>query len=206
MLLDAAILTILAGLLLGRAKLTRLKDLDLRAPAVFVLAAVIKITLVALGARGVSMPMVLARLGHVGPYLLLLFGLALNRHRWEFRIAGLGVLLNFLVIAANAGSMPVDPGLARRAGNAELVRLLESPHYVSHMPLTERTRLKPLADVLPLPMVFPRPRFFSPGSIGDVLITVGACWLILAATGAFGLGGAGAALVPGRPTQDGEAP
>jgi hypothetical protein len=37
-------------------------------------------------------------------------------------------------------------------------------------------------------MLVPRPRFFCPGSVGDVFVTVGACWLILAGVGAFGLG------------------
>ena len=44
--------------------------------------------------------------------------------------------------------------------------------------------------MLPLPMVVPRPRFFSPGSVGDILVTLGACWLILYGMGAFGLGAA----------------
>lgn len=208
MLLDAAVVTILLGVILGRGKLTRLKDLDLRAPSVFVLAAAIKIILVALGARGVAMPLVLGKLGNVASYLLLLLGLALNRHRWELRIVGVGVLLNFLVIAANGGSMPVDPGLALKAENAALVRLLDSPRYVNHKRVTARTRLRPLADVIPLPMLFPRPRFFSPGSVGDVLITLGACWLILSASGAFGLGGSRPPSVlpsSGRPGEEGEA-
>jgi hypothetical protein len=188
MLLDAAVVTIALGLLLGRGRLARLKDLELRAPGLFVLAAVVKISLLAMGARGVPLAVPLAKAGNIGSYLLIILGLALNRYRWEFRVVGVGVLLNFLVIAANGGSMPVDRGLAEKAGNAAMVRLLDTPHYVNHQPVTAKTRLKPLADVLPLPMIFPRPRFFSPGSAGDVLITVGACWLILSATGAFGLG------------------
>ncbi len=187
MLLDAAVLTIAFGLLLGRGRLARLKDLDLRAPGLFVLAAVVKIGLMTLGARGVALAVPLGKAGNITSYLLIILGLALNRHRWELRVVGVGVLLNFLVIAANGGSMPVDRGLAERAGNAAMVRLLDVPNYVNHRPLTAKTRLKPLADVLPLPMLCPRPRFFSPGSVGDILITVGACWLILSATGAFGL-------------------
>jgi hypothetical protein len=98
-----------------------------------------------------------------------------------------GVLLNFLAIAANGGSMPVDRELAVQAGDEQLVAMLDSPDYAGHRRVTEHTRLRPLGDVIPLPMLIPRPRFFSPGSAGDVFITVGACWLILAGMGAFGL-------------------
>ena len=108
-------------------------------------------------------------------------------------MAGIGILLNFLVIAANGGAMPVDRGLAVRAGNMRLVEMLDSPAHAKHSTIGPGTRLRPLADVLALPLLVPRPRFFSPGSIGDVLVTVGACWLILAGMGAFGARKSGAA-------------
>jgi len=44
--------------------------------------------------------------------------------------------------------------------------------------------------VLALPLVVPRPTFFCPGSVGDILVTLGGCWLILSGLGAFGLGAA----------------
>jgi hypothetical protein len=189
MLLDAAVLTLVIGLLIGRGRITRLKDLDLHAPSVFILAAVVKVSLMVLGMRGSSLAVAAGGPINIICYLLILLGLWLNRRRWEMRLVAVGVLLNSLVIIVNGGSMPVDRGLAQQAGNMALVRLLDSPSYVTHKPVTERTRLRPLADVVPLPMLLPRPRFFSPGSIGDVLITAGVCWLILAAMGAFGLGG-----------------
>jgi len=187
MLLDAAVLTLVVGLLIGRGRITRLKDLDLRAPSVFILAAVVKVSLMVLGARQSSLAVAAGGPINIICYLLILVGLWLNRHRWEMRLVGVGVLLNSLVIVVNGGSMPVDRGLAQQAGNIALVRLLDSPSYVTHKPVTERTRLRPLADVVALPMLIPRPRFFSPGSVGDVFITAGVCWLILAAMGAFGL-------------------
>jgi hypothetical protein len=187
MLLDAAVVTLIIGLLAGRGKLARLKDLDLRAPALFILAATVKIATAAAGARGVAVAAEAGPPANIVSYLLVLLGLWANRHLWAMRVVGIGVLLNFLVIFANGGSMPVDRALARRSGNAGLVRLLDQPSYVGHKPVTEWTRLRPLADVLPLPMLFPRPKWWSPGSIGDAIITVGTCWLILGAMGAFGL-------------------
>lgn len=186
MLLDAAVLTIIVGVIAG-GRLGRLKDLDLRAPAAFIAAAGLQVGLMVLGAAKLSLPAALGPGIHLASFLLLLGGLWLNRHLPGVRLVGLGAFLNFLVIAANGGSMPVDRGLAERAGNGALVELLDSPDYTMHEPATAATRLRPLADVLPLPMV-PRPGFFSPGSVGDILVTIGACWLILYGLGAFGLG------------------
>ena len=187
MLLDAALLALVVAVTIGRGSLVRLKDLDLRAPGLFLLAALIKVLLMILGMR--ESPLAT----HVGVHLnivsygLILLGLWWNRRHRPLVLVGLGVILNVLVIFANGGSMPVDRDLAVRAGNAALVELLDSPAYVTHTPITTGTRLRALADVLALPLLIPRPRFFSPGSIGDVFITLGSCWLLLAATGAFGL-------------------
>jgi hypothetical protein len=190
MLLDAAVLTIIVGVIAG-GRLGRLKDLDLRAPAAFIAAAVAQVALLALSASGVAMPPALGPGLYMVSFVLLLGGLWLNRHLPGVRLVGLGAFLNLLVIAANGGSMPVDRGLAERAGSERLVELLDSPEYTMHEPVTEATRLRPLADVLPLPMLVPRPRFYSPGSVGDILVTIGACWLVLHAVGAFGLRGKG---------------
>jgi hypothetical protein len=183
-LLDAAVLAIIVGLVAG-GRLTRLKELGLRAPWVFVAAAVVQVGLMVAGARGWVQ---LARIGPglvVASFALVLAGLWVNRRLPGVWVAGIGVFLNFLVIAANGGSMPVDGGLAVKAGNARLVEMLDSPAYAKHAAIRPETRLRPLADVLPLPMLVPRPRWFSPGSAGDVFVTVGACWLILAGMGAF---------------------
>ena len=198
MLLDAAVPALILGAVFGRGRLGRLKDLDLRAPLVFVLAAIIKVLLAIAGARGMAIAIKLGAPANIVSYLLVLLGLWLNRHLWPLRVVGLGVALNFLVIAANGGAMPVDRSLAERLSAAGLVRLLDDPRYASHKPVTSRTRLRPLADVLSLPLLFPRPRWFSPGSVGDIFMTVGACWLVLGATGAFGLS-VGRAACPAGP-------
>jgi hypothetical protein len=71
-----------------------------------------------------------------------------------------------------------------------MVSLLDSPSWATHMPVTDTTRLRALGDVLPLPLlpVPPRAKPFCPGSVGDVFVTVGVCWLLLSGMGAFGLG------------------
>jgi len=184
MLLDAAILTIVVGLI-GGGRVGWLKDLGLRAPAVFVAAALVRIALVVMGAREAPATEQIGGALHVATYLVVLLGLWLNRHLRAMWVVALGVALNVLVIAANGGSMPVDRELAGRAGNTELVRMMESPRHVIHTPVTAETRLKPLADVLLLPPPYPNPHVFS---VGDVFVTIGGCWLLLVGLGAFGLG------------------
>jgi hypothetical protein len=183
MLLDAAILAIIVGFAFG-GRLHRLKDLHLRAPWAFITAAVIQIGLLLAGLRGWSW---IAGIGQgllLFTYLLILVGMWLNRRLPGVVLAGAGVLMNALVIGANGGSMPVDRELTVRAGNQAMVALLDSPAYTKHTAIGPGTKLKFLGDILPLPMLAPRPKWFSPGSIGDIFITFGACWLLLAGMGA----------------------
>jgi hypothetical protein len=187
MLLDAGMLVLIVALVAG-GRLSRLRDFELRAPVLFIFAALAKVAVAILGARGSPVALHAGGLLNLAAYLLLLIVLGLNWRMWGMRIAALGVLLNFLVVAANGGTMPVARDLAERAGNQTMLRLLDSPTYISHKPITPATRLRPLADVLPLPLLLPRPRFFTPGSVGDVILTIGTSWLILSALGAFGLG------------------
>ena len=72
-----------------------------------------------------------------------------------------------------------------------MVRLLDSPTYPLHKAITPHTRLRFLGDVLPLPLlrVPPvRPKWYCPGSLGDIFVTVGACAMLLQGMGAFGRG------------------
>ena len=182
MLLDAAVLTVIVGIVIGGGRLGRLKALDLRVPWVFILAAAAQVGVMVAGSGG--------RVLYVLTFVVVLAGIWANRRLPGMWVVGAGVFLNFLVIAANGGSMPVDRDLAVRAGSTAMVELLDSTTYTNHMAAGEGTRLRWLGDVLALPLVVPRPTFFCPGSVGDILVTLGGCWLILSGLGAFGLGAA----------------
>lgn len=106
---------------------------------------------------------------HTGTYgLLLAFGVA-NRHIRAFVPILLGAALNATVIAVNGGTMPVSPGAAAAAGLD-----VSTAGNVSE----RATRLAWLGDVFALPSSFP---FANAFSIGDVLIAVGAIWLVATA-------------------------
>jgi hypothetical protein len=100
-------------------------------------------------------------------YLPLLLLVILNRERKGMWLAGLGILMNFSVIAANGG-MPVLGEAALAAGGFEQPFTLEGGGF-KHVALDAGTVLEFLADVIPI-------RLFGQGnviSLGDVLLAVG---------------------------------
>lgn len=92
-------------------------------------------------------------------YVPLLLFVLLNRQMAGLWVAGLGILMNFTVIAANGG-MPVMLEAVKLAGGATDAAL-----GAKHLVLTEETHLAFLADIIPLPG--------SVISMGDVFLAIG---------------------------------
>jgi hypothetical protein len=92
-------------------------------------------------------------------YLPLLLFVWLNRDMSGMWIAGIGILMNFTVIAVNAG-MPVMLEAIEVAGGSGIPDL-----GARHVLMTESTRLPFLGDVIPLPA--------NVISIGDVFLAIG---------------------------------
>ncbi|MGH3650316.1 MAG: DUF5317 domain-containing protein [Acidimicrobiia bacterium] len=98
---------------------------------------------------------------------LLMIMVLLNRSKPGMWIAGLGVLMNFIVIAANGG-MPVLAGAAEVASGFAISDPDLSDTF-KHVPLDESSRLTFFADVIPL-------RLMGIGeviSIGDIFLALG---------------------------------
>jgi len=95
----------------------------------------------------------------LGSYVVLLGVVAANWSRPGMWVTGLGLFMNFLVIAANGG-MPVLPEAVELAGGT-----LTLPLDAKHVILDGTTRLPFLADLLPLPG--------NVISIGDVFFAIG---------------------------------
>ncbi len=94
-------------------------------------------------------------------YVPLIVVVALNREKVGMWLAGLGILMNFTVIAVNGG-MPVLEESARLAGASG-----ELTFAAKHELLTADSRLIYIADVIPLP--FMRQVI----SLGDVFLAIG---------------------------------
>jgi hypothetical protein len=92
-------------------------------------------------------------------YAPLLLFVWLNRAMAGMWIAGIGILMNFSVIAVNGG-MPVLLEAVQVAGGSGIPDL-----GARHVLMTEATRLPFLADVIPLPA--------NVISMGDVFLAIG---------------------------------
>jgi hypothetical protein len=183
MLFDAALLALIVGRLAG-GRLRRLGDLPLRCLLCFVAAFALQLA-VKLGARAGWHPaLAAAPYAHLASYLLLGAGLAANWHLRDLRLLAFGVGLNFLVIAANLGYMPTDLRAVKRLGHPQMAADLARGRTGLNVVADAHSRLAFLGDRFLLPRPYPRPSVFS---LGDVIITLGACLLILRGMGAFGL-------------------
>lgn len=107
---------------------------------------------------------------HFLSYILLFCGLFMNLDKYSFWIITVGVLLNFIVIMANGGKMPVSADALKFAGLYKNLSDIALGRLVTHTLMNTSTKLRFLGDVLPLPKYYPRPKVYS---IGDIFMAIG---------------------------------
>jgi hypothetical protein len=108
-------------------------------------------------------------------YILLLYALTTNLHIKAIGLVALGVILNYLVIFANGWKMPVSLWAVEITRLEGLKELLFDSNYLYHKALDSTTKLRFLADVIPMPPPYPKPRIFS---IGDFVMSLGLFFVI----------------------------
>lgn len=155
----------LAIAVLRGGRLTNLGDVELRAWWLLLIALGLQLGTSLLPdtdwAEGLGVVMVLAS------FFFLMVLVLLNRNRTGMWLAGLGVLMNFTVIALNGG-MPVLAEAAEVASGFTVTEPDLSGSF-KHVILDETSRLTLLSDVIPI-------RLWSLGqviSLGDVFLAVG---------------------------------
>lgn len=158
--IEVVALAVFAGLLRG-GKLQRLSEIRIKKFPLVFFAFLIRLLVVFYGGRGVYFFVNYGQHLQIFAFILLLYALYCNGP--VLRLIGFGVLLNFIVIAANGGVMPVLPSAIELAG-------IDSTLYVTHVLVSEGTRLWLLSDIIPIPPPYPLPRVIS---IGDLFIVAG---------------------------------
>jgi hypothetical protein len=112
-------------------------------------------------------------------YVLLLLTAWANRRLPGMLLIGLGLLLNFAVMAVNGGWMPITPEALSKVGLAHLAPTLASGMrvYSSKDVILPRgeTRLWFLSDIFVLAKPFPVPAVFC---VGDIACALGALVLL----------------------------
>lgn len=111
----------------------------------------------------------------ISPYLFIaiyvigLLFLWMNRNQNGFMLIWIGVLLNFIVMMANGGRMPVSLEAATILDPAFTAYLKEGL-YAKHQMLTDASLFGFLGDIIPITHPYPREQVIS---IGDVIMNIG---------------------------------
>ena len=118
---------------------------------------------------------VLSRALYVASVAFVLGGVCANRQVPGMKLMGLGVFLNFLVIAANGGYMPVSLAGAERLGvssvsSAGVLREAQTQAVI----VSEGTKLWLLGDIIPWPDSLGGGMI----SLGDVVLCLGVFYAV----------------------------
>jgi len=161
--------------LFRKGKLSSLANISLKKTELIVLAALVQAGLIFLGGRKINFILNYSTYLLIFSYLLLLYVSWYNKDLKGIKLIALGIGLNFIVIVANSGQMPVLLASLYKAGLYDFVQTIKEGTYVTHTLITDKTLFKFLADVIPLSSPFPDP---SVVSIGDFLMFYGVFSLI----------------------------
>lgn len=168
------IISILIGLF-RKGTLSNLTQISLKRIELLILACLIQGGLIFFGSRKVQFILDYSSYALIFSYMVLILAVWYNKQLKGMNIITLGIILNFAVIIANGGHMPVLFSSLYRVGLDDFALILKEGSYVTHTLITEKTLGAFLADVIPLPFPFPDPSVIS---FGDFLMFCGVFSLI----------------------------
>lgn len=147
--------------------LRRLAALQLRHTGLLTLALALQILVITI-APGLPRPVTVG--AHLLSYALAASFLVANRHHRGLVLVGAGAALNGGAIALNQGTLPASPEALARAG------VQVDPDVFTNSGVLPDPVLPWLGDVFAVPAGFPFANVFS---VGDVVILLGAAWIVL---------------------------
>ncbi|HHV61488.1 MAG TPA: DUF5317 domain-containing protein [Firmicutes bacterium] len=172
--LDAALASVAIGKMRG-GQIRRLGNLPLKRVDLIVLAFLVEQVLIVAGLKGWTALSEMAPYLYIVAYIFLFIAVWANRSMPEILVIGVGILLNFIVIAANGGRMPVSAEGLMRIGMGDQISLIESGRAVTYRLAGPGVRLAFLGDVVPVGSPYPIHRMTS---VGDIIIAIGVFLLI----------------------------
>lgn len=172
MIIESFVIALIVGFV-RRGSLRNLEKMPLRKSYLFVTGFVLAGAILTLIIRGGDPTLIrYARLVNIVQYLIILAAIGLNLHIRGMIVTGVGAFLNFLVLTANGGLMPVSRQALHAAGLTDIIK----NYAVRHVILTDQTRLPFLSDIVPV-------RLFGYVcsqviSVGDIIIAVAILYMI----------------------------
>lgn len=171
MVFDGIIIGLIVGFLRGgiRNGLLKFSQIKLKGGLIFPLLLIIQFAIF----RFQDNNQALASASNYAFILIYIIGMIflwMNRNQKGFTLVLLGVFLNFLVMAANGGRMPVSLQAASVL-DPYYVDMLKSSAVISkHFLMDASTKLPFLGDIIPLSPPYPRTQAIS---IGDIVMNFG---------------------------------
>jgi len=161
--------SIVVGKLRG-GSFSNIKDANLEKWYFFISAFAIEFAAVFMASKGIGLFNENILYIHCLSYLLLFAGIFFNRSILAFKIVFIGVFLNFIVIMANGGQMPVSGEAMTNIGLIDNMHAIRDGKIITHALINNHTVFKYLGDIFVLGKPYPRPKIFS---IGDIIMALG---------------------------------
>lgn len=161
------------GLLVGKArggKFSNISSGEIRGWYFIGASFLVEFSAVYFASKGVKLVVDGISFIHLLSYILLFFGLFMNLDKYPFWIITAGVLLNFIVIMANGGQMPISKEALISVGLLDNAAAIEQGRIITHTLINDATKLRFLSDILALPKYYPRPKVYS---LGDIFMAAG---------------------------------
>lgn len=157
-----------------KGSLKNLEKVEIRAWYLLLIAACIQISLSIFKVKGVSIKG-LSQEGiffylHMISYLLMIVCVLLNLNKNSMKAFLIGIVLNFIVIFANGGKMPVSMNGVRGINDSIGTELPISEFDIKHQGVTADTRFVYLSDIILIEGPYPLAKILS---IGDIFLMIG---------------------------------
>lgn len=167
MVYDGILISIIIGLIRG-GSFKSFADLRLKYGWIFPILLVVQIMIFILQSKFDWIASA-SNYFYLAIYVIGIYFLWVNRHHAGFLGILIGVLLNFIVMAANGGRMPVSLEAASIL-DPYFAEVLKEGIYAKHQLLTDTTWFGFLGDIILLSSPYPREQVIS---IGDVVMNIG---------------------------------